>query len=86
MYCLPTQTTTYTKGPDNVIAAAFSQVPIKPSAKGTTTNGPSNRKTTMTPGKVNSFSIEFDDTALLECFLNHPPIEQICFPLDYNWI
>jgi hypothetical protein len=65
---------------------AFSRVPIKPSTKGMTTKGPNNRKTKMTPSNVNSFSIEFDDTPLLEFFLNHPPMEHIYFPLDYNWI
>ena len=76
----------YIKGPNNVIADAFSRVPIKSSAEGMTTNGPNNKTKTTTSGNVNSFSIEFDDAPLLECFLNHPPIEQIRFPLDYTWI
>jgi transposase InsO family protein len=76
----------YIQGPDNVIADAFSRVPVKPSAEGMPINGPNNKTKTKIPGNVNSFSIEFDDAPLLECFLNHPPIEQMRFPLDYNWI
>jgi hypothetical protein len=50
-------------------------------------NGPKKPKSSSTPGtNVNSFSIEFNDAQLLHCFLNHPPIEHICFPLDYAWI
>jgi hypothetical protein len=33
----------------------------------------------------NAFAIEMDDPALLDCFLNHPPLEDIpCFPLEHQ--
>ena len=59
---------------------------FEPSCEGMTTNGPNNKTKTRTSGNVHTFSIDFDDASLLECFLNHPPIEQIRFPLDYIWI
>jgi hypothetical protein len=75
----------YIKGPDNVIADAFSRVPLKSSTE-EVKQGPDKTKNNPTEKVPESFSIEFDDPQLLECFLNHPPIEQMRFPLDYEWI
>jgi transposase InsO family protein len=73
----------YIKGPDNVIADAFSRVPVKESAGGDEVKAIRPSPSTK---NAESFSIEIDDSELLDCFLNHPPIEQIRFPLDYEWI
>jgi hypothetical protein len=65
---------------------AFSQAPMKPSTKGMESNEPKKPKSSSAPGNANSYSIEFDDSLLLDCFLSHPSIEQIRFPLDDAWI
>jgi hypothetical protein len=58
---------------------------LKPSTE--EVNEPTNKLPhPSTATTAESFSIEFDDPQLLECFLNHPPIEQMRFPLDYEWI
>jgi hypothetical protein len=48
--------------------------------------GPKNFPNHWNEKILESFSIKFDNPQLLECFLNSPPIEQIRFPLDYEWI
>jgi hypothetical protein len=67
----------HVKGEKNVVADAFSRLPVK-TIVGEKSVGPG------APTAADSmFSIELDDPALLDCFLNHPPMEDIpSFPLD----
>jgi hypothetical protein len=70
----------HVKGEKNVIANAFSRLPVKPIV---------GEKSHVGPGKPPNhtrqcFSSEMDDPALLDCFLDHPPLEEIpCFPLEH---
>ena len=75
----------YVKGPDNVLADAFLRIPLKPSTE-EVKPGPNKLPNNSKKNVSESFSIEFDDPQLLDCFLNHPPIEQMRFILDYEWI
>jgi hypothetical protein len=34
----------------------------------------------------NFFSFHYDDDDMLDCFLNHPPLEEMKYPLDYQLI
>jgi hypothetical protein len=70
----------YIPGPDNVIADTFSCLPRVPPSMGEVILGPSQN--------VDShyFSFHFDDDGLLDCFLNHPPLEEMQFLLDYTII
>jgi hypothetical protein len=75
-----TPTFHYIKGEKNVVADAFSRLPVK-TIVGEKSVGPG------APTTDSTFSIELDDPALLDCFLNHPPMEDIpYFPLDYREI
>jgi hypothetical protein len=66
------------KGEKKVVADAFSQLPVQPMVGEKSHVGPG---TPTTPDNV--FAIEMDGPALLDCFLNHPPLEDIpCFPLE----
>jgi hypothetical protein len=68
------------KGEKNVVADAFSRLPVKPIVGEKSHVGPG---APTTPN--NAFAIEMNDPALLECFLNHPPLEDIPhFPLDHQ--
>ncbi len=65
-----TPTFHYIKGEKNVVADAFSRLPVK-TIVGEKSVGPG------MPTTDSIFSIELDDPALLDCFLNHPPMEDI---------
>jgi hypothetical protein len=72
----------YIKGEKNVVADAFSRLPIKTIVGEKSYVGPGVPNTSD-----NTFAIEMDDPALLDCFLNHPPLEEIpYFPLEYREI
>jgi hypothetical protein len=71
-----TPTFHHVKGEKNVVADVFSRLPVK-TIVGEKSVGPG------APTTDSVFSIELDDPALLDCFLNHPPMEDIpYFPLD----
>ena len=67
----------YIKGSDNQFADALSRLPLLASSLVEKTAPSAHSKT-------DSCSIMMDDSALLECFLNHPDPEDIIFPLDYE--
>jgi hypothetical protein len=69
------------KGKKNVMADAFSRLPVKPIVGEKSHVGPGESPT----APDNAFVIEMDDPALLECFLNHPSSEEIPhFPLEHQ--
>jgi hypothetical protein len=66
----------HVKGEKNVVADAFSRLPVK-TIVGEKSVGHG------APTTDSAFSIELDNPALLDCFLNHPPMEDVpYFPLD----
>jgi hypothetical protein len=68
----------HVKGEKNLAADAFSLLPVK-TIVGEKSVGPG------APTADSVFSIELDDPALLDCFLNHPPMEDVpYFPLDHR--
>ena len=72
------------KGEKSVVADAFSKLPVKPVVGEKSHVGPGTPPTTRTE---DAFTIELDDPALLECFLNHPPPKEIPhFPLEHQEI
>ena len=65
------------------MADAFSRLPVKTIVGEKSHVGPGAPPTTTD----DAFAIEMDDPASLECFLNHPPLEEIpCFPLEHREI
>jgi putative transposase len=73
----------YIEGPLNVIADAFSRVPRAPSTVGKN-SGPTDGPNPHTDSHF--FSFHFDDDEMLDCFLNHPPLEEMQYPLNYGLI
>jgi hypothetical protein len=72
----------YIEGPYNVLADAFSRLPRQ-----TPTGEEENSSTSVPPTSDSHFySFHFDDDDFLECFLNHPPLEEMQYPLDYALI
>jgi hypothetical protein len=37
-----------------------------------------------THSELNLYSFHFDDDDFLDCFLNHPPLTEMQYPLDYQ--
>lgn len=73
----------YIPGPLNVIADAFSRLP----RQATTGEEEEENKYNSVPiSESHFFSFHFDDDEMLDCFLNHPPLEEMQYPLDYALI
>jgi hypothetical protein len=72
----------YIEGSLNVLADAFSRLPRLSSTHGEDSS--SDMEIGPSPMIESHFhSLHFDDDDLLDCFLNHPPLEEMAFPLHY---
>jgi putative transposase len=79
-------TFTYIPGPLNVIADAFSRMPRQSTAEEEEKQNIPGSKWPHPIHDSNFFSFHYDDDDLLECFLNHPPLEEMQYPLNYQLI
>jgi hypothetical protein len=73
----------YIPGPENVVADAFSRLPRQESTEAQSTMGSDGPNPST---ESNYFSFHYDDDDMLDCFLNHPPLEEMQYPLDYQLI
>ncbi len=79
-------TIVYIEGPTNVLADAFSRLPRLSSTNGEDSPSDMDDIGPIGPSSLvesHFHSIHFDDDGLLDCFLNHPPLEEMAFPLHY---
>jgi transposase InsO family protein len=76
----------YIEGPFNVIADAFSRLPRLSSTEGKSTDITNSILGPSVDVESHFFSFHFDDDEMKDCFLNHPPLEEMQYPLDFGLI
>jgi hypothetical protein len=79
-------TFTYIPGPLNVIVDAFSCMPRQSTAEEEEKQNIPGSKRPHPIHDSNFLSFHNDDDDLLECFLNHPLLEEMHYPLNYQLI
>ena len=76
----------YIEGPLNVIVDAFSRLPRLSSTEGKGTDITNSILGPSVEVESHFFSFHFDDDEMKDCFLKHPPLEEMAYPLNYGLI